>query len=149
MFTSYSTGQLFAHNALLCSSPSATNTSFFILLTEGENLRVVFVSGPIQIASMFSVTQFHLTWLFCLCPVCQAHAAFTLHSWCYYFIGFIITLLIIQDVYTTKINLSGFLFCKVFQLTLRLIVYEEIFYFPYTSVRSRNLVTILRHWITA
>lgn len=120
VFTSCSkSSHLFADNALICSSSSATNTCCFILLTESDNLKVVFVSGHNEIPSSFSVTQFHLIWLYCLCHVGQAHAAFSLPM-SYYFIAFTITLLIIQNVYKTRMNLYGFLLHKVFQLTLRI-----------------------------
>lgn len=49
--------------------------------------------------------------------------------WCYYFIAFIITLLIIQNVCTTRTNLCGFLFCKIFQLTLRINSIWRVFLF--------------------
>lgn len=118
VFTSCSTGQLFADNALMCSLSSATNTCCFILLTESDNLKVVFVSGHNEIPSSFSVTRFHLIWLYCLCRVGQAHAAFSLPMML--LLHFIITLLIIQNVYKTRMNLYVFLLHKVFQLTLRI-----------------------------
>lgn len=70
------------------------------------------------------------TFIICCCPVPSHLVLLPLPCWssscCFnllmmlLFIAFIITLFIIQNVYTTRVILCGFLFCKVFKLTSRI-----------------------------